>query len=210
MSVSGNSSVKMDLSGIGEYRWGLVDGPVFSMVHSMETLPSSTGTSQQTPRNGPRRNEHWMFVALLLAVLLVLAGFAKWKTNPPAPNRLPSAAWTPTPQSTGETVSLEIDFGNGAKKSWAALPWQPEMTVADAMAKARDFRPGLEYGQIGTGESGFLSSLAGLANEGANGRNWIYEVDGRHATVSFCVETLEDGSRVLWRFTDEQYNEELP
>ena len=149
-----------------------------------------------------------MFVALLLAVLLVLAGFAKWNTNPPVTGQLsPATPWTPAPQPTGETVSLEIDFGNGAKKSYADLPWQPEMTVADALSAARDFQPGLQFEQIGTGESGFLNSLEGLTNEGASGRNWIYEVDGQHAHVGFCVEKLQSGSRVLWKFTDEQYNE---
>jgi hypothetical protein len=143
---------------------------------------------------------------------LGLVTVAKWTPNQPAPHQpAPSAAdWQPSPQPTGETVSLTIDFGNGASKEFAALPWRPEMTVADLLEAARQFRPGLGFKQIGEGASGFLSALDGLANQGAGGRNWIYQVDGRHAHVSFCLEKIEPGMHILWTFTDELYNGEPP
>jgi len=108
----------------------------------------------------------------------------------------------------GETVVLSIDFGNGAKKEFAALPWQADMTVADLLEAAQNFQPSIQFTQIGTGERGFLNALDGLANEGAGGRNWLYQVDGQHAHVSFCLEKLEPGGHVLWVYADRLYNGE--
>ncbi len=178
----------------------------------METLPAGTDATPQkerAPQTG--RGGGWLFAVLLLALLLVLAGFAKWRTNPPAvaPPHF-KVGWSPTPLPQGKSVSLTIDFGNGASKEYAALPWQEQMTVAEALTVARDFRPGIHFTQVGEGESGFLSSLDGLANEGAEGRNWLYQVDDQHAHVSYCVRKIEPGAHVLWTFTDQQYNEITP
>lgn len=118
------------------------------------------------------------------------------------------SGWTPTQQPTGETVRLTLDFGNGVRKEFASLAWQHDMTVADVLAAAEAYRPGITYVQQGRGESGFLTSLDGLGNEGAGGRNWLYRVDNRHAHVSFCLEKVEPGMHVLWTFTDELYNAE--
>ncbi len=176
-----------------------------SKLHSMEPKQSSTGGTGESPDH----SGSWHF-PLLLAVILILAiGIARLSSPPEErPTREPGGAdWTPTSQPTGETVRLTIDFGNGARKVYDALPWQPEMTVADLMESAREFRPGIEFAQRGSGASGFLTSLDGLANEGTSGRNWIYRVDQQHAHQSFCLEKIEPGRHVLWLFTDQSYNE---
>ena len=171
----------------------------------METKQSGTDGTQPTPRC----SGGWLFPALLAIGLLGLLLITRWTpSQPPLRLTVSPDTWVPTPQPTGETVSLTLDFGNGAKKEFAALPWQGEMTVADLLEQARKFRPGIEFTQVGQGESGFLTALDGLANEGGEGRNWIYRVDGRHANVSFCLEKIEPGTHVLWTFTDEQYNGE--
>ena len=168
--------------------------------------PKHSGTDG-TERTGSIAD--WYFPLLLVVALLILLAFAGQVSHPPPPGPTSTTdAWTPSPQPEGETVRLTIDFGNGTTKGFAALPWQAEMTVADLLEAARSFRPGIRYTQIGSGETGFLSTLDGLANEGAGGRNWLYRVDGRHAHLSFCLEKLEPGMHVLWSFTDQQYNEE--
>lgn len=169
----------------------------------MKPTHSSTDGTQK------RGGSSWLFPILLAILLLGLIMFGK-RVPDQAPHQPagPTAAWTPSPQPVGETVSLTIDFGNGAKKEFATLHWQAEMTVADLLVAARNFRPGIQFTQIGTGESGFLSSLDGLVNEGAGGRNWLYQVDGQHAHVSFCLEKIDSGGHVLWSFTDELYNDE--
>ena len=172
----------------------------------MEPKQSGTGGSRQTGRSGAG----WLFPALLAILLVILLGLTRWvPSQPPLQLSAPPDNWTPSLRPTGQTASLSINFGNGAKKEFVALPWQAEMTVADLLERAREFRPGIRFKQIGSGESGFLTSLDGLANEGAGGRNWIYQVDGQHAHVSFCLEKIEPGTHVLWTFTDELYNEEL-
>ena len=176
------------------------------MLHSMEPKPSSPDGTQTSPQP---TGGGWIFPLLLAALLLGLVAVGKQIPKPTPPSQTRSSAdWTLSPKPTGETVSLTIDFGNGAQKEFSALPYRAEMTVADLLAAARDFRPGITFTQVGTGESGFLRSLDGLTNQGAEGRNWLYQVDGKHAHASFCLEKLEPGRHILWKFTDELYNDD--
>jgi hypothetical protein len=144
----------------------------------------------------------WVFPALLAIVLLVLAVIALCNRQPGSlrGDTESTGSWTPSDQPQGSTVALEIDFGNGAKWEFAALPWRAGMTVADLMEAARKFRPGIEFTQQGVGASGLLIAIDGLDSEGSGGRNWRYHVDGRFAEVSFCLEPVEPGMSVLWEF----------
>jgi hypothetical protein len=45
-----------------------------------------------------------------------------------------------------------------------------------------------------------LSSLDGVANEGASGDNWIYRIDGKLGRESFGSARLNSGGRVQWTF----------
>jgi hypothetical protein len=111
-----------------------------------------------------------------------------------------SAPVHPSPQPTGDTVSLTIDFGNGVRKEFAALAHRPGMTVGDLLSEARKFQPGIQFTQRGSGAMGFVESLENVANEGGGGRNWLYSVDGTPATRSFDIEPLAAGAAVLWEF----------
>ena len=146
-----------------------------------------------------------MFPLLLLVVLLVALGAVLLNRFFVAggDTSTTDAEWTPAARPTGETVRLEIDFGNGASREFAALPWQPEMTVGDVMETARDFRPAIRFTQQGEGESGFLTSLEGVANEGSGERNWRFSVNDRIGETSFCVAPVAAGDQVLWEFTGE-------
>jgi Domain of unknown function (DUF4430) len=165
----------------------------------MELSPSGTDEVGGPTHGG------WVFPALLAAVLLVSTVIAMSSRSPEnSANPTETAAWGPSAQPLGETVALEIDFGNGAKKEFAALPWRAGMTVADLMLQAREYRPGIDFRQHGAGAGGLLTSIDGLRNQGAGGRNWRYDVDGRHGEVSFCVQQLQPGMRVLWEFAAEE------
>ena len=118
----------------------------------------------------------------------------------PTPTVKQAESWTPSPKPTGESVSLTIDFGNGARRVFESLPYSPGMTLGQLMQQTGSFRPPVVFTQAGEGKMSFLTSLEGVANEGAGGRSWLYSVDGRHGEVSFAVQSLAPGSAVLWEF----------
>jgi hypothetical protein len=168
----------------------------------METDHSSPAgtTGDFTPRSNP-----WTMPIVLVAgaalvgTWLLLAEAAR---RPQAPAREGAAAenWTPEARPEGETVSLEIDFGNGARREFAALPWSEGLTLGRLMREASNFRPAIRYSQDGEGKMAFLTSLEGVANDNGGGRYWFYEVDGQPGEVSFEVRPLEAGAKVLWVF----------
>jgi hypothetical protein len=185
------------------------------MLHSMET-PSPSPAAQTDGTTASRRGDRALPLVLLVVAAVfgaLLAAFSGAKTSPsgdresstggPAAvaGESQSANWTPAPRPTGKTVTLTIDFGNGARREFDDLPWAPGLTLGKLMEEAREFRPAINFAQQGTGKMAFLSSLEGVANEsGADGRYWLYSVDGRHGDVSFAVQPLEAGAAVLWEF----------
>lgn len=174
----------------------------------METLPPMETRAPSPDVREPRESTWWKLPLLLAIVLVVML---LWREGQPvidpATNRATGEIWTPSPAATGDVVKLEIDFGNGARRSFDSLPWKEGMTVEDVMLSAREFKPGISYAQLGEGAKGFLTELEGLKNEGASGRNWQYEVAGTPGTKSFCLETVNAGDLVRWTFAaqgDEQ------
>jgi len=162
-------------------------------------------TSLSSPDDASSRNSSrpWLLPLLLLLVLVGVILSNRFGLNAPNHDSIPEAThWTPSAQPTGETVSLEIDFGNGATRRFDKLLWQPDMTVTDVLSAASHFRPGIRFSQVGTGESGLLTEIDGLKNEGMNARNWLYEVADKPGTVSFCLQKVAPGELVRWRFTD--------
>jgi hypothetical protein len=108
--------------------------------------------------------------------------------------------WVPAPRSAGKTVALTIDFGNGATREFAALPWRDGMTLADLMEVARHFRPSITYTQKGTGAQAFLTALEGVAQQANQGNFWFYQINGKRGIRSFGIQPLLPGDRVLWTF----------
>jgi hypothetical protein len=101
------------------------------------------------------------------------------------------------------TVSLILEIGHGRRREWNQIAWWEGMTVGDAMtsaARASDEDEPIKFAQQGTVASAFLTELDGIANEGAGGRNWTYQVNGQRADRSFAVCELRPGDQVLWRF----------
>lgn len=160
--------------------------------------------SKESPVQGPDapvRVSPWRFPLFLAIVLVAMLLWNRNELNPPPADQVPQAeSWIPSPLPEGETVGLEIDFGNGASRSYEALPWHEGMTVEDVLEAARSFRPGITFAKMGEGTSGFLTELAGLKNQGASGGNWRYEVAGRPGTQSFCLEKVAPGELVRWTF----------
>ncbi len=148
----------------------------------------------------------WIFPALLLVVLAVVFGAGQFGPGDTHLTGTTEATtqWLPTEVPQGKCVGLTIDFGNGVKKQFDALPWRQGMTVELLMQEASRWQPGIFYSQLGEGETGFIESIDGLKNQGFSGRNWKYEVNGKYAETSFCLHPLEPGDRLLWKFAGEE------
>ena len=83
-------------------------------------------------------------------------------------------------------------------------PGSDGMTVADLMVAASHLPKGIQFSQQGSGESALLTEINGDANQGGDGKNWIYSVNGNDADRSFAIYKLEPGDHVLWTFSTKQ------
>ena len=144
--------------------------------------------------NGP----WWLYPVVLAGAIAIVALLAERTSQPPSDETDQISAWTPAEAVPGESVKLSIDFGNGAQRIFERLPWQKDMTVADLMLAAQEFRPSIQFQVEGHDEMAFLNSLEGVANGGAKRRNWLYRVNGEHAHVSYAAYTLKAGDEVVW------------
>jgi hypothetical protein len=131
-----------------------------------------------------------VLLAFVLAVIL-LSRF--W------PSQAPSNAGNATEaveDHAREHVSLSIDFGDGSTKDILDVAWSPGTTVADALSQV----PALNVEKKGSGPGTLLTSIDGVANQGADGKNWTFSVNDQLADRSFAVYELHAGDRVLWTF----------
>ena len=167
-------------------------GPPFSAIRRpVENEPSKTCSAC-----GP-----WWRLPLLLGLVLgaiVWSRVHSLREEPPEKNiNRPAPIANGVPQ---EKVALTIDFGGGRRRDLDAVAWHDGMTVADAM----NAPSGLAITQKGSGQSAFVTSIDGVENQGADGQNWTYSVNGQMADRSFAVYELKPGDRVLWRFGSRQ------
>ena len=145
----------------------------------------------------------WWRLPLLL--MIVLAGV--WLLRGPgvrevAPRSDDARQATQAEATDGQSVSLTIDFGGGRRSEFEPIAWRPGMTVEDATRETP--RKYIRLNVIGSAESAFLASLDGTENEGADGRNWTYSVNGKNGDRSFAVFELKPGDQVLWTFGKQQ------
>ena len=130
-------------------------------------------------------------VALLAAALLVVAA---------------GAATHPAAGGSEDTVRLIVDYGDGASKTVANLPWAKGNTILDAMKAATTRSHGISFSYTGSGDSAVLTKIDDVQNEGggAGRKNWQYWVNGAYGDRSFAVFELQAQDTIVWRFTTEQ------
>lgn len=148
------------------------------------------------------RGRFALLVAAVACGILAVQGWQAWTARDARVEGVvdAGAAGPLSPRVAGPSVAVEIDFGNGVRYEYAALPWFEGMTVGDALDAAAALRPAIAFREQGTGAGAFLDALGGVANEGAQRRNWLYSIDGRSGEVSYRVAPLLPGTRVLWSF----------
>ncbi len=139
-----------------------------------------------------------VLLALVLAAILIARSLQRgeWSSR-----QLPVVP--PAVDSTGQTVSLTIQTSEQDVRHWANIPWQAGMTVGELLNSASRL-DGLTYSLQGNGEMTLLTRLGENPNEGVNGRNWTYFVNGERADRSLASFELRPGDRVLWTFAAEE------
>lgn len=98
------------------------------------------------------------------------------------------------------TVSLTVDYGDGAQKMFTALPWREGLTVLDAVRAAEKHARGIKCEVRGAGETAFLVKIDDMKNEGGGGRGWMFRVNGKLGDRGLGVYPLKAGDAVLWKF----------
>ena|SRR5688572_753823 len=135
-----------------------------------------------------------LFAIVLAAILLSQTKTVRNSLFKPATIRPPVDQNDSQP---AQQVLLTINYGDGRPLQNERGPWREGMTVGDLLQG----EPRVSLTMQGSGASGFLTQLGGVANEGAGGRNWIYSVNGKPADRSFEVYELKPNDHVLWTFT---------
>ena len=108
-----------------------------------------------------------------------------------------SAATTSAAEPAADkTVRMTIDYGDGVRKEFTALPWKEGATVFDAMQSAVKHPRGIKVEHRGSGATTLITAIDGLKNEGA-GRNWLYEVNEKLGETSCAVAELKRRRRGL-------------
>ena len=123
---------------------------------------------------------------LILTSLVVLS---VWCLTPLAPGE---------PKPAGNSVSVVVDYNDGVQKHFTRVSWRSGMTVLDAMQAIAKHPRGIQFSHRGTGARALLYRIDDLENR-ANGRNWLYRVNGKLADRSFGIRKIEKGDAVLWK-----------
>jgi len=124
----------------------------------------------------------------LLCVFCLSSAFAEDDTN--------------KPEDKPETVSLVIDYNDGAQMVFPAIPWKEDCTVLNALEFATAHRRGITCKIRGKGATALLYRIDDLENQGGSGLNWIFKVNGKLGDRSFAITSLEPGDRILWKFDE--------
>ena len=109
-------------------------------------------------------------------------------------------------QSTGPTVRLLIDYGDGTIKIITDLPWAKGETVLDVMNNAKTHAHGISFTYTGSGASAYLTAIDDVQNQGGGtGRkNWQFSVNSAYGDRSFAAFEVQPLDVIFWRFITEQ------
>lgn len=131
---------------------------------------------------------------------LVEAGTAPRAVLPPPALSETSVVHLPAAPHYNASFRLTLDFGDGAARTVAAVPFAPGQTLLEVMkAKFKREQVAFEYKAYGDlGE--FVTAIGGRKNTGRN--YWQFWVNGTYATVSAGRYRPKNGDIVEWKFTD--------
>ncbi|MGD9636867.1 MAG: DUF4430 domain-containing protein [Pirellulales bacterium] len=146
----------------------------------------------------------WWRLPLLFILVLVAIIVVRTSRQPVRDSRQGDSRRADAVTVEGKTVALAIDFSDGRRREFDAVPWHPGMTVDDLMTAASRNPEGIRYTVSGDGQLTLLGSIDGVANQLGGGRNWIYRVNDKLADRSLAIYELKPGDRVLWTFSENE------
>ncbi|QDU26141.1 hypothetical protein ETAA8_12150 [Anatilimnocola aggregata] len=103
--------------------------------------------------------------------------------------------------SVEKTVRLTIDYGDGVKKEFTAIPWKEKLTVFDALQAAAKHPRGVQFKHRGKDATVLVTAIDDLTNQ-SGGKNWLYEVNGTLGDRSCAVFEVQPGDTLLWKFAN--------
>jgi hypothetical protein len=139
-----------------------------------------------TPTNPEPSNAPWR---LALAILAVLIGMLVYRVTIETSGTMRAAS--PAEPATA-VVHFTITRPDAPPVDLVA-PWSEGQTVADATRLAAETR------WRGEGAMALLEEIDGVPNQGPDGLNWQFEVNGRYATKGAGAVRMAPGDRVLWK-----------
>lgn len=101
--------------------------------------------------------------------------------------------------ATQGNVSIRIDFNSRSADKSFELPCYGEASVLSVLEDAQKAGE-INFESLGAGETAFIKSIEGVENEGANGDNWVYRVNGKLADRSCGIFSIRPGDKIEWRF----------
>lgn len=149
-------------------------------------------TTTSPDANSRRPASPWRLI-LALATVLLLVVFLRFRA-----------------QETGQLDSGDLPLGTGApvvleqrrpekEPHQVELRHFPGMTVRTATLRAGAEQASWASDWRGEGEMALLEALGGVANQGGDGLNWQFEVNGVYADRGAGDFELAPGDRVLWK-----------
>ena len=134
---------------------------------------------------------------LIVTGLLLISGCSRQYKNRSEPGEKGKQ------ESKSGTISVTIDFDDQQPIiSFTDVAMHEGETILEVLQQIKSVseEEPFRFDYRGAGETAFLESIMDVRNEGGNGRNWIYEVNGEAGKTSFSVHKLKVGDTVRWKF----------
>ncbi|WP_425616772.1 DUF4430 domain-containing protein [Anatilimnocola sp. NA78] len=128
----------------------------------------------------------------MLVTAILMLGVSVAVAQEPAPVKI-------LPPLEVKTVQLTIDYGDGSKRQFTAIPWKEKQTALEVLEAAAKHPRGVKFKHRGSGATVLVTAIDDLSNQ-AGGNSWLYEVNGKLADRSCGVYEVQAGDTLLWKF----------
>ncbi|MBA62611.1 MAG: hypothetical protein CMJ76_09625 [Planctomycetaceae bacterium] len=104
-----------------------------------------------------------------------------------------------TTAANQQSVTLQFEYGNGFSKQYKSIPITQGDTILDVMKAMQKHPQRILFKTRGTGKLTFIYEIDMISNEG-RGKNWIFYVNGRRATIGVGAYKIKANDQVMWKY----------